>query len=242
VLQERAPPPPVCLAGKEWSKASHDVRTEHNARARSRPTFRRSHVRSTNPLLAKPRLGNADRSGKSSRDRPHRRRGLFRHVIGVVPSRLRGSDGGVQPKPAVTSTASPSLAPTTSAPASVDPAALGVVRGWLDAQNAGDLEKAATFFAPGARLGGSGLVTTHNVAEIVAVLEPLAVCHHEIVGARSMAGAIFVAVELSGPNCTFLVGGETTHEIEIPVQIADGKITCTCPPGASRQPSPGVRA
>jgi hypothetical protein len=146
------------------------------------------------------------------------------------------------PSLAATSTASPSLAPTTSAPASVDPAALGVVRGWLDAQNAGDLEKAATFFAPGARLGGSGLVTTHNVAEIVAVLEPLAVCHHEIVGARSMAGAIFVAVELSGPNCTFLVGGETTHEIEIPVQIADGKIICTCPPGASRQPSPGVRA
>jgi hypothetical protein len=139
---------------------------------------------------------------------------------------------------ATSSVSSPpsTLAPaqSTSVAASVDPAALSVVRGWLDAQNAGDLEKAATFFAPGARIGASGLVTTHNVAEIVAILEPLAVCHHEIVGVRSVAGAIFVAVELSGPNCTFLVGGETTHEIEIPVQIADGKIICTCPPGASR--------
>jgi hypothetical protein len=138
---------------------------------------------------------------------------------------------------AATSAASPSPAPTASVAASVDPAALNVVRGWLDAQNAGDLEKAATFFAQGARLGGSGLVTTHTVAEIVAVLEPLAVCHHEIVGARSVAGAMFVAVELSGSNCTFLVGGETKHEIEIPVQIEGGKIICTCPPGASRQTS-----
>jgi hypothetical protein len=139
-----------------------------------------------------------------------------------------------------TSTLSPSLAPspTTGLAASVDPAALSVVRGWLDAQNAGDLEKAATFFAPGARLGGNGLVTTHSVDEIVAVLEPLAVCHHEIVQVRQGAGAIFVAVKLSGPKCTFLEVGETTHEIEIPVQIEGGKIICTCPPGVSRQSPP----
>jgi hypothetical protein len=138
---------------------------------------------------------------------------------------------------APTATLSPGLAasPTARADASVDPAALSVVRGWLDAQNAGDLAKAATFFASGARLGGNGLVTTHSVAEIVAVLQPLSACHHEIVGVRQTAGAIFVAVALSGPTCTFLEVGETTHEIEIPVQIEGGKIICTCPPGASRQ-------
>jgi hypothetical protein len=122
-----------------------------------------------------------------------------------------------------------------------DGAAFAAIRGWLDASNAGDLEKAATFFAPGARVGTSPelLVETHSTSEVVAQLHEAARCLTQIGSMRADSGTIWVDATISGPDCPFLQAGETTHGILIPVQVVDGLITCTCPAESGRGPSRG---
>ena len=130
--------------------------------------------------------------------------------------------------PTVTGTATTS--PPSPAPApTVDPAAFDVVRGWLDAQNAGDMDKVATFFAPGARVGSAGqLLVTNSPAEVIAALGEAPKCNHVIKSMDAVGRTVFAEVDLSGAECPFVPAGEASYGIQIPVLVADGKIICTC--------------
>jgi len=115
-------------------------------------------------------------------------------------------------------------APSLAANASLDPAAVAAIRGWFDAANAGDLEKAATYFAPGARVGTSAsrLVAASSVADIVAFLRETDGCQTTIDSMRQDAATIWVEATISGAACPYLQAGESTHGIQIPVQVVNG--------------------
>jgi hypothetical protein len=126
-------------------------------------------------------------------------------------------------------TPAPSPARTLGPAATVDPVAFDVVRGWLDAQNAGDMDKVATFFAPGARVGSAGqLVVTNSPAEVITALGAAPKCHHTITSMDAVGRTVFAEVQISGAECSFLPAGETSMGIQIPVLVVDGKIACTC--------------
>ena len=127
-------------------------------------------------------------------------------------------------------TTSPSTSPASPAPAAtLDPAAFDVVRGWLDAQNAGEMDKVATFFAPGARVGSAGqLLVTNSPADVIAALGEAPKCQHVITSMDAVGRTVFAEVEISGAECPFLPAGEASYGIQIPVVVADGKIVCTC--------------
>ena len=133
--------------------------------------------------------------------------------------------------PAVTGPVRTGSVPTLAVNPSLDPAAVAAIRGWFDAANAGDLEKAATYFATGARVGTnpSRLVTTGSMADVVAFLRETDGCQTTIGSIRQDAATIWVEAAISGAKCPFLQAGETSHGILIPVLVVNGRITCTCP-------------
>ena len=155
---------------------------------------------------------------------------MMRATFGVIAVLVTACAGpAVAPTTAPSSearSAAPTLPGATDAPQTADPNAETAIRGWLEAQNSGDLELAASFFASGARIGSTP-VTTNSVAEVVEALRPTSVCHHEIESIATQGATSLVEVTISGDACPFLQGAEELT-IQIPVQVANGKITCTC--------------
>ena len=166
------------------------------------------------------------------RSAPEARHGRELAVLGAALGLLLLACGSRVPPAGPASAVDASPSPIVAPAPTPDPAALDVLHGWLAAQNAGDLEAAAAFFANGARLGPdpAHLVVANTAKEVIAVLEPTARCHHEIVTTHFEEATLIAQVNISGEACPFLAAGETSHEIEIPLQIVDGKIICTCRP------------
>ena len=161
-------------------------------------------------------------------------------VIAALAATACTASPASSPGVAVQVTPAPRSPGVTATPRD-DGAAFAAIRGWLDAANAGDLEKAATFFAPGARVGISPdrVVERHSPSEVVAELRETDGCLTRIDSMRADARTIWVEATISGPDCPFLQAGEATHGILIPVQVVDGLITCTCPAESGRGPSDG---
>jgi hypothetical protein len=160
---------------------------------------------------------------------------VFLLVIAALAAAACTASPASSPGAAVEVTAAPASPGVTPTPRD-QAAAFAAIRGWLDAANAGDLEKAATFFAPGARMGISPerVVERRSTSEVVAELHETDGCLTQIDSMRAHAGTIWVDATISGPDCPFLQAGETTHGILIPVQVVDGLIMCTCPAESGR--------
>ena len=133
---------------------------------------------------------------------------------------------GAGPTAAPLSPRLPSPRPTT------DPDFEAAIRGWLDAVSVNDYERAASFFALGARIGDRSYVVANTRAEIVAALATTPRCIHTISAMRPDGLTIWVEVRISGPTCPYLQGN-AYYDILIPAQVVDGKITCTCPQEAA---------
>jgi len=122
--------------------------------------------------------------------------------------------------------------PGTSVPQpTLDPAAVATIRALFEATNARDLEKAATYFAPGARVGPdpNALVTANSVDDVITALRKTDGCITTLGAMRQEGATLWVEAEIRGEECPFLEAGETTHAILIGAQVVDGLITCTCP-------------
>lgn len=164
---------------------------------------------------------------------------MTRSSFAVVALLVAACAGPAVAPASVPSVDAPTVAPTlpraTAAPRTADPNAETAIRGWLEAQNAGDLELAASFFALGARIGPTPdrLVTTNSLAEVVEALGETSVCHHRIDSIATLGATSLVEATISGDACPFLQGAEELS-IQIPVQVANGKIICTCAAGTSR--------
>jgi hypothetical protein len=133
-------------------------------------------------------------------------------------------------------TAGPSIPAEPSPAPSTDPAAAVAIAGWLDAVSARDYERAATYFAPGARIGDRSLIVANTTDEIVSALRNTPPCDHAVTTMHDDGLTIWVEAEISGDVCPFVDPGESSHGILIPVQVANGKIICTCPAEGSRPP------
>ena len=147
-----------------------------------------------------------------------------------LPAAPSGSTPPVQATGGAALPAAPTPAPTT------DPAAADVIQGWLEAVTARDYERAATFFAPGARIGDKSLVVANTRAEIVAAVRETPPCDHSITATHGDGLTVWVHVEISGVECPFVAFGESSHGILIPVQVVNGKIICTCPAEGAAPP------